>query len=309
MTAESPLPPLFLLGCPRSGTTMLAGLLEHTPWGAPFETHFITRYHDRLSQYGDLAVHANRTRLLRDILGERPVMQLELDIDPDAFTADPETASLAVMADRLCRQAVASTGQASWGDKTPEYILHLETISTLFPDSRVIFIMRDGRDVGLSLMERSWGPNNLPTSADYWARCNEWRPIHERMKNDGMLFPVHYEDLLREPRATLERLLDWLALEEGRDAILAQADQIRRGNHDKWRTRMSARNIERFERIAGDTLERLGYERTHPQTGLNALEKAYFALHDRAHLAWHLFYSNVIEGIAIRFFGKKPFAD
>ena len=72
--------PIFIIGCPRSGTSLLARFLEPTIYGAPIETHFITKYKKKLSNYGELENFENFNKLLNDILKERPVMQWKINI-------------------------------------------------------------------------------------------------------------------------------------------------------------------------------------------------------------------------------------
>lgn len=67
--------PLFILGCPKSGTTLLASIFTDTTYGAPFESHFITKYYKKLSTYGDLNNKLNFKRLINDIANERYIQQ------------------------------------------------------------------------------------------------------------------------------------------------------------------------------------------------------------------------------------------
>lgn len=303
------LSPLFLVGCPRSGTTMLASFLKSTPWGGPFETHFITKYYKRLIHYGDLTQIENMKRLVSDILTERPVQQWKLHLDLDAFCKSLPEPTYPALCDALCRQSSTKKGFASWGDKTPYYILDLEVIANLFPQSRVIYIVRDGRDVALSLLEKSWGPGNLYACAEYWRACNERRPIHAMLEAQERLLTVRYEDLLDYPRQEMTKVLEFLGWPDVEPALAAAESKVRSGNYDKWRTKMAASEIELFERVAGDTLRKFHYE-THVDTlGISLLPRLWYTFHDRLHLARHLFYTNVIDGFRIRFLGKEPFAE
>ena len=113
--------PLFIIGCPRSGTTFFASLLELTDYGRPFETHFIPKYYKRLDRYGDLRIKNNARRLLRDILAERPVQQWKLNVDVDAFLCERGNMSYAELAREVCTLHARQKGKSTWGDKTPRY--------------------------------------------------------------------------------------------------------------------------------------------------------------------------------------------
>ncbi len=301
------LAPIFVVGCPRSGTTMLAGLLGESPWGGGFETHFIPKYWRRLARYGDLSQRASCTRLVRDILSERPVMQWKLDLDPGEFFASLERFDYAHIVDRLCCLNTARKGLPSWAEKTPEYIFELELMHELFPESKFIYIVRDGRDTALSLMERSWGPANVYACAVYWKRCNEARPVVERLKDQGLLQEVRYEDLLDEPVESLGALASFLALEWPEEKLERVTSKIRTSNHTKWKSRLSAREIEIFENVAGGTLRRFGYETSHEEAPVPALTRCFYHLHDRWKHTRNLFVMNVIDTVRIRCFGKEPF--
>lgn len=137
-------PPIFVVGCPRSGTTMLANLLDRTPWGWPFETHFVVKYFRRLANYEPLTERANLVRLARAILAERVGTQWEIDlgrpIDVDQLIDTLAEPTYACLVDALCRRSPDRTAPESWGDKTPQYVLDLDVVTTLFPDSKIILM-------------------------------------------------------------------------------------------------------------------------------------------------------------------------
>lgn len=303
------LAPIFVVGCPRSGTTMLAGLLNESPWGGGFETHFIPKYWRKLARYGDLSERSNCTRLVRDILSERPVMQWKLELDPDEFFSSLERFDYTHIVDRLCCLHTTRSGLDSWSEKTPDYIFELELMHQLFPGSKFVYIVRDGRDTALSLMERSWGPANAYACATYWKRCNETRQVAVGLHEAGLLHPVRYEDLLDKPVETLSGLVSFLGLDWSEEQLERVTGAIRSSNHTKWKSRMSAKEIRIFENVAADTLRRFGYETSHEEAPVSAPSRFLYRLHDRCKHAWNVFEMNVIDTVKIRFFGKEPFGE
>jgi len=301
--------PIFILGCPRSGTTLMALLLRCSTYGVPAESHFIPKYYRRLGCYGDLSQRKAFLRLFRDILGERSVQQWHLDIDPEAIFARLSVHSYRAIIDQICLNRSQRHGNLSWGDKTPDYLLHLEILYALFPRSRYIYIVRDGRDVALSLMGRAWGPNNMMSAADYWRRCNARSPVLEHLTQEGQLHFLQYETLLRDPLRTLGAVYEFLEQPQDPATLRALVQDIQGNNCDKWRRAMSPRQIAVFERVAGETLERFGYETTHAEQPLGRLERPLYHLHDLLHRGEFLFKTNVIDGVRIRFHGKEPFAE
>ena len=301
--------PLFILGCPRSGTTLLASLLNNTDYGRPVETHFITKYFRKLDSYGDISIKRNLNRLLRDILNERPVMQWKLKVDIDRFYNQLENFTYSEVVNKLCFMMAEKKGFKSWGDKTPRYIFDLDIIYKLFPESKYLYIVRDGRDVALSLMNVPWGPKNIYTCAEYWKKCNADNSTLDELGNSGKFYFLRYEDLLDQSERILPEIYHFLGEDYDQAKIKDLTRRIKKGNYNKWKKRMSPRQVEMFEMVAANTLKRLGYETTYEEGGINGLISNAYRLHEALMKAVFLFRINVIDGIKIKYFGKEPFAE
>lgn len=306
---ETPLSPIFIVGCPRSGTTLLASLLGRTPWGAPFETHFIPKYERRLSQFGDLRDRRRFRRLLSAILSERPVKQFRLELDIDAFYESLSEYEYPAIVDALCRAHTQRRGLLSWGDKTPHYVLELRLINRLFPRSRIIYIVRDGRDTALSLIRRPWGPANIVACAQLWKRHNEVGGDVERLTAGGMLYVIKYEELLSSPDSEMKKVLHYLGLEDSGIVSDDIFQKINKNNYGKWKQELSPDEVRLFESVAAGTLRRFGYETTYPEQAIPwpTLLKSY--AHDRIKHVSHLVKINTVDEVAIRWFGAEPFAE
>jgi hypothetical protein len=305
-------PPVFVIGCPRSGTTLVSELLEPTTYGSPVETHFITKYAERLERVGPLTDRDNFMRLVGQILRERPVLQWKLDTSPAAVwdrVRESGAVTYRTLVDTLCMMRSAAKGKTSWGDKTPHFILHLETLSALYPDAKYIGVVRDGRDVALSLLEKPWGPNNVYACARYWAQCHRETPALGALRARGALLEVRYETLLQEPEATIDRLYGFLGEACPPDQLQRLCRVLRRSNAGRWRQRMSAHEVRTFESQAGETLRRLGYETREGTKPLSPIVAAAWWLHDRAGHGLHLLKMNTVDAFRIRFLGMQPFAD
>ncbi len=299
-------PPIFVIGCPRSGTTLLSELLGMTRWESPVETHFITKYAKRLHGYGDLKVFENFARLARDILKERPVMQWGMEIDIRALFDGLPNHHYATICDQIVRQRKGK----EWGDKTPHYILELELLASLFPDSKYIYIVRDGRDVALSLLRKPWGPNNVYGCAKYWAECNQETSALTSLRNKGQLFELRYEDLLDEPQKVIAQVFSFLGEPALSEQQMAETcADIKAGNYNKWQKRMSPQEISLFETIAGDTLNRHGYATSTAQGQVPTVRASMYELADKALWCKHMFRENVVDTVKIKCFGMAPFGE
>ena len=301
--------PLFILGCPRSGTTLLASFFDNSSYGAPIETHFITKYYKKLDSYGNLKSKDNLSRLIKDILCERPVMQRDVQINIDEFYNELTEYSYKEIVNKICMLIAMKMGFKSWGDKTPHYIMDLDIIYELFPDSKYIYIVRDGRDVALSLLEREWGPNNMLACAEYWKKCNAENEIIDKLKDKKQLYFVRYEDLIDNAKQILPEIYAFLDERYDHDKMMSLISRIKRGNYNKWKDVMSNRQLKLFESVASNTLKRFDYEFSYEQKAINSLVSGFFKFHSTVSKAIFLFKINVIDTVRIKFFGKQPFAD
>ena len=301
--------PMFIIGCPRSGTTLLSQLLQFTDYGAPVETHFITKYYKRLHKYTPLSDRKNTLKLVKDILKERPVMQWKLDINPETLLTQLKTGDYPEIVNAICHTRFRSLGYLSWGDKTPHYINDIDIIFKLFPESKYLHIIRDGRDVALSLLQKKWGPNNIYACATYWRDCNSKTSVIEQIKTKGLLHKIRYEDLLSNPQKELEEVFSFLGVKEDQKKISSVIKPIIQNNFNKWQERMSPSEIKLFENIASDILNQNGYKTIHPVRKISAVVKLRSILSDMMLHYTHLIKMNIVDTILIKFFGKEPFAE
>ena len=302
--------PIFILGAPRSGTTFLASLLKGSEYGAPFETQFITKYYKRIAGYGDLSEYNNFEKLINDILSERAVMQWGLKLDIKQFFAQcSDSYSYANVVDRLCLLGRGDSSALNWGDKTPHYLGDVDILYELFPEAKYIYIVRDGRDVALSLLRKPWGPNNIYSAAKYWVLLNSQAEVLKRMRDGGTFMQLRYEDLVNDTQNYLDALCEFTHSSYPDDLHDELAGSVMVSNYEKWRSEMSVAEIKLFEQIAADTLERFGYATTHRVEPVSWPRKVFYESHEFLLRARQLFIENVIDTIKIKYFGKQPFAD
>ncbi len=302
--------PIFILGAPRSGTTFLASLLEKTEYGAPFETHFITKYYKKLTEYGDINVYQNFSRLLTDILNERAVSQWRLSFDHEQFFKELGAKfTYSQLVNKICLKASGQKGFNAWGDKTPNYLKDIDILYELFPDSKYIYIVRDGRDVALSLLEKDWGPNNIYYCARYWVSLNRDNKYINALASSKNLYQLQYEDLLDNVEEYVKEIYSFLNVEYDQVELVELANTVKSGNYNKWKKHMTPRQINTFDRVASCTLKRFGYGVSTEEEPLSFAWRAVYYLHHVAFRARHLFIINVVDGVKIRFFGKEPFAE
>jgi hypothetical protein len=290
-------PYFFVVGCPRSGTTLLRRMLDAHPRLAmmPRETHFIPRIYERRA--GLTAGGEVTPAVVDELLADRHFARLGVGREAlERLLAREEPTSYASFVSRIFDMQGRARGTELVGDKTPGYVRQLPTLHALWPEARFVHLIRDGRDVCLSLLEwrsgprlagrfSSWAEDPVSTTALWW----EW---HVRIgREDGAALgperyrELRYDSLVADPAGECAELCDFLELpyddamlryEEGREqrswgrSLKGRWLPPTPGLRD-WRSRMTADEVERFEAAAGALLDELGYERACPRPSTAAL--------------------------------------
>ena len=270
--------PIFIVGCPRSGTTLLRNLLRsHPRLSFPHETHFIPQLY---RAYGDPADETEAQRLMTVLLRLRWIRRWQCAFDESALIG---CRSYAAMIDELFQAWMRKEGKRRWGDKTPQNVLHIPTLAAIFPHARFIHVYRDGRDVASSVIGFPYGPENWFTAACYWqAMVRAGRQAGSALPK-GSYSEVRYEAMLSDLEPTLRQVCDFLD-EPFDPAVLAQnvlpieervhrisafrsftrgfngEAAIVRDNGNKWKTKVTLEQRILFESVAGELLRELGYE-------------------------------------------------
>lgn len=288
--------PFFIVGAQRSGTTMLRLMLnQHSRLCVPFESVFIPNFYYRLHEYSDLGEPANMESLLKAIAADEWVQKGKLIPDP-AKVLDRCPRDYSSLIDAIFTAYAHAQNKVRWGDKTPSYVLNIDMLWALFPGCRIIHLIRDGRDVSLSLAKLSWGSRDIIRNATDW----RWKVMLGRKMGSMIVdnyLEIRYEELVSEPSKTLEGVCNFLGerfeLEMlnypvyAKQAMPTQSLQwhlhsISAPDSTKifqWRTQMSLSDQIIFEKMAGDALDILGYERRqHKPTFASKVRFARYAL-------------------------------
>ena len=241
--------PLLIGACPRSGTTLLRSLLNNHPdLAMPAETDFLLH----------LWVHRGRLRDLRDPARRRRLAEWIFDtpgrggrrIRAGAVGRDEAVARVAAAPPTLGALLAAvfavfadAKGKPRWGDKRPAYAGHISALFALFPHAQFVNVVRDPRAATDSQLRAPWyrdlERSALADTVATWefavARVDDYA---DALRPDQLL-DVRYEDLVREPRPTLERVCAFAGLRGG-EAIAEMLERPRSGGlQDDWHARVS----------------------------------------------------------------------
>ncbi|WP_166174884.1 sulfotransferase family protein [Rubrobacter tropicus] len=290
----------FIVGCARSGTTLLHRIVDAHPLVAVTpEMHWISKHLETDAAGGPIVT----PRTVSELADHRRFSHFDLDRpDFEALLGMEESLPYREFLRRLFGLYGRSKDKPVVGNKTPAYVRHLPELHGLWPRSRFVHIIRDGRDVCLSVLNwkkaartagryATWEEDPVTTTALWWER--KVRSGHEDGAALGrdLYHEMLYEDLIGAPEAQCRALCDFLALpydpamvrfSEGKTRTdLPDARRtpkkawlpVTSGLRD-WRTQMEADDVERFEAAVGDLLTDLGYERAFPDPGREALANA-----------------------------------
>lgn len=276
--------PFFIFGCPRSGTSLLARMLDaHPKLAIPYESHFYNWVYPLVQRRCDLSDASTRARLVTEMLRTDPLTMWTPPLSAAETLAAIPRHDLHGVFEGFMRAWTMRQGKVRWGEKTPPHTLWWRTIRSGFPDLQVIHLIRDGRDVALSHKAAPFGPKHVYQSALRWVQYLSAAEEAEAALGGRAFLALRYEDLLAEPERQLRRICEFLEEEFAPEMLKFYTDEtayptdgrnlenLRRpvlsDNTGKWRAQMSSRELRIFEALAGAKLERYGYPRAleHPR--------------------------------------------
>jgi hypothetical protein len=291
-------PYVFIVGCPRSGTTLLQRMLDaHHDVAVIPETLWITRIYERRQGLSDDGFVT--PKLIDRLLSKQRFVRLGIeraDLEGLLSSGSRPYASFVTDIFDLYGQA---RGKHLVGDKSPGYVRSIPTLHSLWPKARFVHLIRDGRDVALSAVSwrkadrvlgdfRTWPGDPWTTAALWWERSVRLgREAASTLPADSYL-ELTYETLVADSESACREVCSFLDLPYGAGMIhfhegrtipdpglptkrqwLPPTAGLR-----EWRTQMPADDLERFEAAAGALLAELGYARGAPRLSPDRIARA-----------------------------------
>ncbi len=284
-------PPIFIIGNPRSGTTLFRLMLtSHPAIVIPPECGFAIwwqkKYHDWTA---DCAASARAGEFIADLFSSKKIETWNLEsknLLAQIQAVRPNDYSALVSLVYEFYAASHKPGFQRWGDKNNFHIRHIPDLHALFPQAQFLHITRDGRDVACSY--RQLGEAKI-TSAyapklarDITVIAEEWKSNLEAVDAAFQSLPVaqkmeiRYEDLVQQTEKTLRAVCAFLG--EPYDSQMLNYHQLNREHAlepaeflqwkaktleapdasalGKFRTQLTAEEISAFENVAADQLRK-----------------------------------------------------
>lgn len=271
--------PVFVLGSPRSGTTLFYHMLLSAGDFAIYRTEAHV-FNMLAPKFGDLGVRAHQEKLLAAWLPSEHFRRTGLAAE-EIQALILERCRNAGDFLRLFMEAIArKQGARRWAECTPENVLYINEIKRTIPEALFVHMIRDGRDVAVSMARQNWVPK-LPgdsSSGELAAGCY-WEWLVEQGRTNLRPFAadaieVRYEDLLADPPKQLARVgtfiehaLDYERIQRAGVGSVSEpntsfASEARRGAFNpvgRWK-HLEPTSLARLELAIGGMLRELGYE-------------------------------------------------
>lgn len=274
--------PFFIVGSDRSGTTLLRLMIDtHPRLRIPRESWFISDLMDRLPLNSSLS--REQQKLAFDLISNHHRWK---DWEfPDEKLKDVifslESPKLGDLVDAVFINCGNPDNKPRWGDKTPRYVQDIDRLHQVFPHAKFIHLIRDGRDVCLSLMNTKWHGISIEEIAGFWCEQVGAGIESGRKLGESTYLEINYKDLILNSEATLQKICQFIGEEYDPQMLEYQKvaereltdSQKQRGIHDntkqkpieskvdRWRREMNPTSVAIFEAAAGPTMDRVGIER------------------------------------------------
>jgi hypothetical protein len=268
--------PVFVIGCSRSGTTLLYHMILSSGNFAVYrmESQIFTLLEPR---FRPLSKPRNKRRMLDAWYGTRLYQRSGLEsseVEPRIMAECQNGGDfLRIIMEEMCHKQ----GVERWADTTPEHLLYIRRIKETIPNALIIHVIRDGRDVALSWEKLSqirpfpWDrQRSAVAAAIYWEWIvNKGRQAGRELIGDYI--EVRYEDLVRKPAEVLRNLepfiehgLDYERITKvGIGSVSAPNTAFEEGQRTpigRWMTNLPQEELSTIETLVGGTLRQLGYE-------------------------------------------------
>jgi hypothetical protein len=185
--------PVFIVGSPRSGTSLMCRMIDGHPniFVPQWETGLFVRFDEILN--GQLEWVLKKAK------------------DAFPFERTDIVGWMRESTESLFTRFAEKCGKWRWAEKTPSHIFHIELMHEMFPKARFIHMIRDGRDVIRSLQQMPWATRKVRWNIKQWVDSVQIGRKAGQKLPTGCYTEVYYEKLIEDPKRTLERLCDFLA--------------------------------------------------------------------------------------------------
>ena len=280
---------IFMVGEQRSGSNLLRLILnESSSIAAPHPPHILQRMMPLLPIYGNLNKPKNFKKLIDDVcrlveLNPVPWDKVKLN-RKEILKRCNEYSLIAVYGAIMDTYAEAHNANA-WMCKSMQNIFYADDINVYFDQPKYIYLYRDPRDVTLSFTKAVIGEKHPYFIAKQWNELQEACISQMNWHGTDHIFPVSYEELLKNPEEVVKNICAFLNIEFTQNMLNFHTSNeakrsakssslwenlskpIKGNNSKKFMTDLTTEEIKIVESITGNVMDILGYERAIIQKG------------------------------------------
>lgn len=283
-------PPVIVVGLPRSGSSYLSHVLScmdewfvfddlypyqiATGYGIPASLNLAENEH-LLKKFVNRMTWQLRAKIKYENNFYFPDISLDdtYEMEERIFEAlqNRETFFWSDALEEWLTRLAAYCGKHRWGYKTPQDFMHMEQLAKIFPGVKFIYILRDPRKVlqsfkSLPRVKTHGSQDGVSRQYHPFVYSLYWKKAYETThafieKGQAPVEVVRFEDLVRDPVATADRLAKFLGTTVVGDVSVAQSNS---SSHQGSRRELTNTEIRICEAIAGACMEKAGYKTSLP---------------------------------------------
>ena len=270
-----------IIGTQRSGSNLLRVILDQSnEIASPHPAHVLVTFVPLLDQYGDLD-ETNYKILIDDVVSyveANPVEWEGVSINRDWIFDNSENYSLFEINKLIYEQVAMHKKSKYWCCKSMANVHYASELDAHSPDLKYIYLYRDGRDVAVSFKKAIVGEKHIYHLANQWKYDQDACIKLAESIDENRFFSLNYETLITQPEATIKKLCNFLDIQYSENMlnfytskeskITAAAGEmwqnlekpIISNNTGKYLKELKQEEIEIFELINQDVLEKLNYQ-------------------------------------------------
>lgn len=302
--------PIFLFGYPRSGTSWLTvSLRDYLDIGMVNEGTFISKLGKKyLADDRSINFYKLRDRIERDEFTSILNQAYNITLDWPSILDKSRGGTYSDFIRLVLADIGTKLGSRYIGSKSPAFGTEFSVLLRHFPNALFIHIIRDGRDCALSHYQKTWGRTNAYVVAAAWREYIA-RVQKQLIISKANYIEVYYEDLLSDPACTFNRLADFVYQGgtqfgdsmSGRKSAERFAETVKPEDYKqrafKWKKKMTARDVDLYNRTSGKKLCELGYSVDAINGAVPIWRRAYYQSMDRSIREWRHFRGEINQAV------------
>lgn len=208
--------PFFIVSAGRSGSTLLASLLDkHSMISMPTEQFVLAQSIVKYNLFKWMQWEDLTAIICTEYIRSKGNQSWNLDARAliDEVHAFPKRKrNLWDLLDHIYRKYGIDRGAPKklWGDKTPSNHEHIDIIHSVFSEAKYLFLIRDGRDVVNSYLKKEDEPDDPQFGVDEWLRSIEMMDALQPKLADNQHITIRYRDLVHQPEVVFKEIFQLL---------------------------------------------------------------------------------------------------